>query len=66
MTNSLVGDHQVAVVNVDEGVLEGSRTLIIINVIVTKDPNGKYLPSCLKSGQHIQKNQRHEKLVLID
>jgi len=44
MTNSLVGDHQVAVVNVDEGVLEGSdmsRTLIIINVIVTKDPNGK-------------------------
>ena len=24
MTNSLVGDHQVAVVNVDEGVLEGS------------------------------------------
>ena len=44
MTNSLVGDHQVAVVNVDEGVLEGSDmpgTLIIINVIVTKDPNGK-------------------------
>ena len=69
MTNSLVGDHQVAVVNIDEGVLEGSdmsRTLIIINVIVTKDPNGKYLPSCLKSGQHIQKNQRREKLVLID
>ena len=25
MTNSLVGDHQVAVVNVDEGVLEGSN-----------------------------------------
>ena len=24
MTNSLVGDHQVAVVDVDEGVLEGS------------------------------------------
>ena len=24
MMNSLVGDHQVAVVNVDEGVLEGS------------------------------------------
>ena len=24
MTNSLVGDHQVAVVNIDEGVLEGS------------------------------------------
>ena len=52
MTNSLVGDHQVvvvdvdevAVVNVDEGVLDGSDmsgTLIIINVIVTKDPNGK-------------------------
>ena len=44
MTNSLVGDHQVAVVNVDEGVLEGSdmsRTLFIINVIVAKDPNGK-------------------------
>ena len=39
MTNSLVGDHQVAVVDVDEGVLEGSDmsgTLIIINVIVTK------------------------------
>ena len=54
---------------VDEGVLEGSDmsgTLIIINVIVTKYPNGKYLPSCLKSGQHIQKNQCHEKLVLID
>ena len=36
MANSLVGDHQVAVVNVDEGVLEGSDmsgTLIIINVI---------------------------------
>ena len=44
MMNSLVGDHQVAVVNVDEGVLEGpdmSGTLIIINVIVTKVPNGK-------------------------
>ena len=25
MTNPLVGDHQVAVVNVDEGVLEGSK-----------------------------------------
>ena len=25
MTNSLVGDHQVAVVDVDEGVLEGSN-----------------------------------------
>ena len=39
MANSLVGDHQVAVVDVDEGVLEGSDmsgTLIIINVIVTK------------------------------
>ena len=24
MTNSLVGDHQVAVVDIDEGVLEGS------------------------------------------
>ena len=24
MTNSLIGDHQVAVVDVDEGVLEGS------------------------------------------
>ena len=62
MTNSLVGDHQVAVVNVDEGVLEGSDmsgTLIIINVIVTKDPNGKYLPSCLKSNQDIQKNQHY-------
>ena len=66
MTNSHVGNHQVAVVDINEGVLEGSdmsRTLIFINVI---DPNGKYLPSCLKSGQHIQKNQRHEKLVLID
>ena len=44
MTNSLVWDHQVAVVNVDEGVLERSDmygTLTIINVIVTKDPNGK-------------------------
>jgi len=44
MTNPLVGDHQVAVVNVDEGVLEGSDmsgTSIIINVIVTKDPIGK-------------------------
>ena len=44
MTNSLVGDHQVAVVDIDEGVLEGSDmsgTLIIINVIVAKDPNGK-------------------------
>ena len=44
MTNSLVGDHQVAVVNVNEGVLEGSDmsgTSIIINVIVTKDPIGK-------------------------
>ena len=44
MTNSLVGDHQDAVVNVDEGVLEGSDmsgTSIIINVIVTKDPIGK-------------------------
>ena len=44
MTNSLVGDQQVAVVNVDEGVLEGSDmsgTSIIINVIVTKDPIGK-------------------------
>ena len=62
MTNSLVGDHQVAVVNVDEGVLEGSDmsgTLIIINVIVTKDPNGKYLPACLKSNQDIQKNQHY-------
>ena len=42
--NLLVGDHQVAVVDVDEAVLEGSdmsETLIIINVIVTKDPNGK-------------------------
>ena len=27
MTNSLVGDHQVAVVDVDEGVLEGSDIL---------------------------------------
>ena len=25
MTNSLVGDHQVAVVDIDEGVLEGSN-----------------------------------------
>ena len=25
MTNLLVGDHQVAVVNVDEGVIEGSN-----------------------------------------
>ena len=44
MTNSLVGDHQVAVVNVNEGVLEGSDmsgTCIIINVTVTKDSNGK-------------------------
>ena len=44
MTNSLVGDHQVGVVIVDEGVLERSDmsgTLIIMNVIVTKDPNGK-------------------------
>ena len=43
MTNSLVGDHQVGVVNVDEGVLESdmSGTSIIINVIVTKDPIGK-------------------------
>ena len=59
MTNSLVRDHQVVVVNVDEGVLESdmSGTLIIINVIVTKDSNGKYLPSCLKSNQDIQKNQ---------
>ena len=39
MTNWLVGDHQVAVVDVNEGVLEGSGmsgTLIIINLIVTK------------------------------
>ena len=44
MTNSLVGDNQVAVANVDECVVEGSDmsgTLIIINVIVTKDPYGK-------------------------
>ena len=44
MMNSLVGDHQAAVVNMDEGVLEGSDmswTLIILNVIITKDPNGK-------------------------
>ena len=39
MTNLLVRDHQVAVVDVDEGVLEWSNmsgTLIIINVKVTK------------------------------
>ena len=40
MTNSLVGDHQVVVVNVDEG-SDMFWTLIIRNVIVTKDPNGK-------------------------
>ena len=28
MTNSLVGDHQVVVVDVDEGDLEGSLTLL--------------------------------------
>ena len=44
MTNSLVEDNQVAVVDIDEGFLEGSNmsgTLIIINVIVTIDPNSK-------------------------
>ena len=44
MTSPLAVDHQVVVVDVDEGVLEGSDmsgTLIIINVIVAKDPNGK-------------------------
>ena len=41
-------------------------SLIMLNVVVSKDPNGKQLPSCKKLGQNIQKNQHYEKLVLID
>ena len=38
MTNSLVGDHQVAVVNVDEGVLEWSdMSGTCLNVFLVKN-----------------------------
>ena len=38
MTNSLVGDHQVAVVDVDEGVLEGSgMSVTLFNGLLMKN-----------------------------
>ena len=44
MTNLLVGDHQVAVVNIDEGVIEGSYM---------SDPSRTPLSTSDMSGTHL-------------